>query len=195
MCLRGHASKLKITTIFGEIAMKIARVTATPLYIELNIDILDVNKTNGLSVVFVEVETDEGHIGHGITAITDEDVVATAINNLAGPTIIGEDPMANERIWEKLYWQLSPRGQTGYAGHAIVAIDVALWDIKGKVLGQPIWRLLDGARSTVPLYATFGFGFFDREQIGEAAKLWRQNGFDKLKMTVDMNALKRRDDE
>jgi len=63
------------------------------------------------------------------------------------------------------------------------------------VLGQPIWRLLGGARSTVPLYATFGFGFFDREQIGEAAKLWRQNGFDKLKMTVGMNALKRRDDE
>ena len=105
MCLRGHASKLKITTIFGEIAMKIARVTATPLYIELNIDILDVNKTNGLSVVFVEVETDEGHIGHGITAITDEDVVATVINNLAGPTIIGEDPI----------------GQRAHLGEALLA--------------------------------------------------------------------------
>ena len=179
---------------FGEIAIKIARVTATPLYIELDIYILDINRTNGLSIVFVEVETDEGHSGHGITAITDDDVVATAINNLAGPTIIGEDPMANERIWEKLYWQLSPRGQTGYAGHAIAAIDVSLWDIKGKVLGQPR-RLLGGARSSVPLYATFGFSFFDREQIGEAAKLWRRNGFDKLKMTVGMKALERRDDE
>tara|TARA_B100000676_G_scaffold311647_1_gene382303 strand:- start:3639 stop:4796 length:1158 start_codon:yes stop_codon:yes gene_type:complete len=175
--------------------MKIARVEATPLYIELEIDVLNVNKRNGLSVVLVEVETDEGHLGHGITAIMDEDVVAEAINGLAGPTILGEDPMATERIWEKLYWQLTPRGQTGYGGHAIAAIDVALWDIKGKVLGQPVWQLLGGARSTVPLYATFGFGFFDHEQIGEAAKLWRENGFERLKMTVGMNALKRRDDE
>ena len=92
--------------------MKIARVEATPLYIELEIDVLNVNKRNGLSVVLVEVETDEGHLGHGITAIMDEDVVAEAINGLAGPTILGEDPMATERIWEKLYWQLTPRGQT-----------------------------------------------------------------------------------
>ena len=101
--------------------MKIASVEATPLYIELEIDVLNVNKRNGLSVVLVEVETDEGHLGHGITAIMDEDVVAEAINGLAGPTIIGEDPMATERIWEKLYWQLTPRGQTGYGGHALVS--------------------------------------------------------------------------
>ena len=90
-------------------AMKITRVEATPLYIELNIDILGINKTNGLSLVLVEVETDGGLLGHGITAIMDEDVVASAVNDLAGPTIIGENPMANERIWEKLYWQLTPR--------------------------------------------------------------------------------------
>ena len=87
------------------------RVEATPLYIELEIDVQDISKRNGLSVILVEVETDEGHLGHGITAIMDEDVVAEAINGLAGPTIIGEDPMATERIWEKLYWQLTPRGR------------------------------------------------------------------------------------
>ena len=64
--------------------MKITRVEATPLYIELNIDILDVNKTNGLSVVLVEVETNEGHTGHGITAIMDEGVVASAREILRG---------------------------------------------------------------------------------------------------------------
>jgi L-rhamnonate dehydratase len=59
---------------------------------------LNVNKTIGLSVILVEIETNEGHIVHGITVITDEEVVSIAINNLAGPTIIGENPMANERI-------------------------------------------------------------------------------------------------
>ena len=102
--------------------------------------------------------------------------------------------MAHEAVWDKLYWQMAPRGQTGFAMHAIAAIDVALWDIKGKALGQPVWRLLGGARNKVPVYATFGFGFFDNDHLGDAARLWCSKGFDKLKMTVGMNALKRRDE-
>ena len=86
-----------------------------------------------------------------------------------------------------------PRGQTGYAAHALAAIDLALWDIKGKALGQPVWRLLGGARQRVPVYATFGFGFFDREQLAAAAKLWVAQGFTRLKMTVGNEALRRRD--
>jgi len=86
-----------------------------------------------------------------------------------------------------------PRGQTGYAAHALAAIDVALWDIKGKAFGQPVWRLLGGAHPKVPVYATFGFGFFDREQLAAAAKLWVSQGFKKLKMTVGNDALRHRD--
>src|ERR671933_574016 len=87
-----------------------------------------------------------------------------------------------------------PRGQTGYAAHALAAIDVALWDIKGKALGQPVWRLLGGAHPRVPVYATFGFGFFDREQLAAAAKLWVSKGFSRLKMTVGNDALRKRDE-
>ena len=86
-----------------------------------------------------------------------------------------------------------PRGQTGYAAHALAAIDVALWDIKGKALNQPVWRLLGGAHPRVPVYATFGFGFFDREQLAAAAKLWVSQGFTRLKMTVGNEALRHRD--
>ena len=86
-----------------------------------------------------------------------------------------------------------PRGQTGYAAHALAAIDVALWDLKGKALGQPVWWLLGGAHSRAPVYATFGFGFFDREQLAAAAKLWVSQGFKRLKMTVGNEALKKRD--
>jgi len=113
---------------------------------------------------------------------------------VAGPALIGEDPMATERLWEKLYWLLSPRGQTGYASHAIAALDIALWDLKAKALGQPLWRLLGGARSRVPVYATFGFGFFERDQLAAAAKLWVSQGFQRLKMTVGGHALARRDE-
>ena len=60
--------------------MKIARVEATPLYLEFNTGILNVNETNDLSAVPVEIATDEGLIGHGRTAIMDEKVVAAAVN-------------------------------------------------------------------------------------------------------------------
>ena len=173
--------------------MKITRVTATPLNVPLKIDVVGVNRTSSLSACLVEIETDEGLIGHGFTSITEEDVIARIIEGVAGPAIIGDDPMAHEAVWDKLYWTLMPRGQTGYAAHAVAALDVALWDLKGKALQQPVWRLLGGARRRVPVYATFGFGFFDREQLAAAAKLWIAQGFRRLKMTVGMEALRNRD--
>jgi L-rhamnonate dehydratase len=173
--------------------MKIARVTATPLNVPLHIKLVGLDRKTSLAACFVEVVTDDGLIGHGLTSITEEDVVAQIVNGVAGPAIIGDDPLAHERVWDKLYWTLMPRGQTGYAAHALAAIDVALWDLKGKALGQPVWRLLGGAHPRVPVYATFGFGFFDREQLAAAAKLWLSQGFRRLKMTVGNEALRHRD--
>jgi L-rhamnonate dehydratase len=173
--------------------MKIVRVTATPLNVPLYIKLVGLDRKTTLSACVVEVETDDGLTGTGLTSITEEDVIATIVNGVAGPAILGDDPLAHERIWDKLYWTLMPRGQTGYAAHAVAGIDVALWDIKGKVLKQPIWRLLGGARARVPVYATFGFGFFDREQLAAAAKLWVSQGFKRLKMTVANEALRHRD--
>jgi L-alanine-DL-glutamate epimerase-like enolase superfamily enzyme len=93
-----------------------------------------------------------------------------------------------------MYWLLSPRGQTGYASHAIAAVDVALWDLKGKILGQPVWRLLGGARSRVPVYTTFGFGAYNRDELAAAAKWWTARGHRHLKMVVGHHALQRRDE-
>ncbi len=174
--------------------MKITKVEATPLNVPVEVDVAGVDKTISLSVCLVAIETDDGIVGHGMTGITEEEVIAETINRVAGPAILGDDPMAHERVWDKLYWLLSPRGQTGYAAHAIAAIDVALWDIKGKTLGQPVWRLLGGARGRVPVYATFGFNFFDRDQLAEAARIWRGRGFKRLKMTVGNQAMQRRDE-
>ena len=173
--------------------MKIARVTATALNVPLHIKLLGLDRKTSLGACHVEVETDQGLIGHGLTSITEEDVIAYIVNNVAGPNIIGDDALAHDRVWDKLYWLMMPRGQTGYAAHALAAIDLALWDIKGKVLKQPIWKLLGGARDKVPVYATFGFGFFDREQLAAAAKLWMSQGFRRLKMTVGNEALRHKD--
>ena len=172
---------------------KIARVSAVPLNLPVHVRMLGMERHTSFSACLVRVDTAAGLHGWGFTAITEEEVVAAAVNEVAGPAIIGEDALAHERVWDRLYWLLSPRGQTGYAAHALAAIDVALWDIKGKALGTPIWRLLGGARASVPTYATFGFSFYDREQLAAAAKLWVSKGDRRLKMVVGHEALQKRD--
>ena len=170
--------------------MKIAAIQAIPIFVPAKFDIVGVRKSTGLSMCLVKIETDTGLTGWGMTAITEEEVIAEIVNRVAAPHLVGEDPLAYEHLWHKLYWLLSPRGQTGYASHAIAAIDIALWDIMGQHRGEPVWRLLGGARNEVPLYATFGFSLLDREHLAEAAKLWVSRGFKRLKMTVGDSALK-----
>lgn len=174
--------------------MKITSCRAIPLNLEMELAAGRASKHTNLSCVVVRIETDQGHVGCGFTAITEEEVVAAAVNEVAAHAVVGMDPVAHERIWERLYWLLAPRGQSGYAMHAIAAIDLAIWEIRAKALGLPVWRLLGGARPRVPVYATFGFGFFDREQLAEAAREWAARGFSRLKMTVGNHALQRRDE-
>jgi L-rhamnonate dehydratase len=173
--------------------MKIVRVAATPLNVPLHISLPGIDRKSSLEACFVEVETDAGITGHGLAAITRETVIAEIVNRVIAPAIMGDDPLAHELIWDKLYWLLMPRGQTGFAAQGLSAVDIALWDIKGKAFGQPVWRLLGGARARVPLYATFGFNFFDREQLAAAAKLWVSQGYRRLKMVVGHEALRRRE--
>ncbi|EKF19415.1 mandelate racemase/muconate lactonizing-like protein [Nitratireductor pacificus pht-3B] len=146
-----------------------------------------------MSCAIVEVTTTEGIVGHGLTAITDTEVAAFIINQLAGPNIIGLDALHREKIAERLYWQLTPRGQTGFASHVVSAIDLALWDILGKATGFPCWKLLGGARPEVPLYVTFGFASLDKQQLRDAALHLKGTGVERFKMVAGHRALQRRD--
>src|SRR5256885_15995578 len=122
--------------------MKIARVTAVPLHVPLHIKLVGVDRATSLACCYVEVETDDGLIGHGLTSITEEDVIAQIVNGVVGPAIVRDHPLAHEGIWDKLYWSLTPRGQSGYAPHGLAARGIALWDIKGTAMHKPVWRLL-----------------------------------------------------
>jgi L-rhamnonate dehydratase len=174
--------------------MKIASVRATPLHLPVTVNAGGRTKTTSLSLCIVDIELDDGRIGTGMTAITEEEVIGSIVNDIAAHALVGMDPLRHEQIWDKLFWLLTPRGQSGYASHAIAAMDLALWDLKGQILGQPCWRLLGGARQQVPVYATFGFAFFDRDELAAAAVSWVQRGFQRLKMTVGHHGLQRRDE-
>ena len=172
---------------------KIVRVKATPILTEDVFDYGGVKKPTRGSGVYVEVETAGGIIGHGMTTIIDANGAAYLINSIAARAIVGMNALNNEAIWEKLYWDLSPRGQTGFSGHVMGAVDIALWDIKGKALGAPIATLLGGARARTPVYVTFGPAFLNREELVAVAKDMVGRGYTGLKMVVGNNALENRD--
>jgi galactonate dehydratase len=102
--------------------------------------------------LFVKIFTDEGIYGVGEASGWPR-VVETAIHDLA-PLLIGEDPFAIEKLWQKLFIAMMGHGMTGIVGGgALTGIDMALWDIKGKALGVPVYELLGGKmRDTIRLY-------------------------------------------
>lgn len=102
--------------------------------------------------LFVKIRTDAGITGIGECSGWPR-VIQTAVREFA-ELLIGEDPMAIERIWQKLYVAMMGHGMTGIVGSgALTGIDMALWDIKGKALNTPVWNLLGGKiRDRIRIY-------------------------------------------
>jgi galactonate dehydratase len=105
--------------------------------------------------LFVEVSTDEGLTGWGEITTTTKiaNRALTAMLRQIGQMMIGEDPAQIERLWHKLFRGFTYMGSRGAAVECVSAIDIALWDIRGKALGKPIYELLGGAvRDDIALY-------------------------------------------
>ena len=106
-------------------------------------------------IVTLQVETDEGVIGVGVTyfggALTG--ALRSAVDELGG-LIVGDDPLRVEAIVAKIRAAAGSAGPGGIFHLALSALDMALWDIRGKALNLPLWKLLGGARDRVPTYAS-----------------------------------------
>ncbi len=142
----------------------------------------------------VEVETDEGVtgwgecFGPGNVAIANKTIVERVIQ----PMILGDDPMDRDVIWHKVYNLLRDHGQKGMPMQSLSGVDIALWDIAGKVAGLPLYKLIGGAhRNDIPVY---GYGMMLRPESAsdlvsrfkdEAAAI-RDMGFVAAKMKVGL---------
>jgi len=93
--------------------------------------------------VFVKIETDAGVVGWGDATLEGKAGATIATVNDLGEFIVGQDPMRVEHHWQSMYVHAFYRAGP-IMGSAISGIDQALWDIRGKVLGQPVYRLLGG---------------------------------------------------
>ena len=109
--------------------------------------------------VLVEVTTDDGIVGVGYTytGTTGGKLCATLINDYFAPRLAGEDALAPERVWAMLFQEHLLIGRRGFLLRALSALDIALWDVMGKVAGLPLYRLLGGFRDAVPAYASGGY--------------------------------------
>lgn len=105
--------------------------------------------------LFIEVRTDGGVTGWGeitTTTRTANRAIASMVRTL-NDLLIGEDPSQIERIWHKVFRSFTYMGTRGATSQVVSGMDIALWDIRGKVLGLPIYELLGGkVRDEILLY-------------------------------------------
>ncbi len=140
----------------------------------------------GEQTVVVRIETDEGLVGWGEAhAPYGPAVTQTLILDVFAPLVIGQDPMHSEVLWEKMYGAQRLRGHnTGYTMEAISGIDIAMWDLRGKITGQPIYALLGGPyRTEIPVYASGIPGSNDDERQ-ESARRYVQQGYTGFKLAI-----------
>lgn len=135
-------------------------------------------------ITFVTVTTDDGSTGYGETGYLHPRATTSFVNDQIAPLLTGADPIETQRIGQLLHAELNPRAQTGVWSTALSAVDVALWDIRGKHFDQPVWRLLGGASQTVPVYYTLGQPIRDEEQLAAAAAEFLPEDATRLKLVV-----------
>ncbi|MFE9885066.1 mandelate racemase/muconate lactonizing enzyme family protein [Streptomyces scopuliridis] len=139
---------------------------------------------HGDSMMLVVVDTDEGIHGLGEVGIRSrQKAVAGALDHLAD-LITGEDPRRIEHLWQVM----SRRGffpADRIVGAAIAAVDVALWDIRGKALGVPVHELLGGrVRDHVPAYTHVGDDYHDRDRFLERCRALVRDGWRHLRFAA-----------
>ena len=135
--------------------------------------------------LFVEVHTDEGVTGLG--ECTDYRATPMLVQGIEAvkPVVVGQDPANIEEIWQRIFHFYSTVNGRGYISHIISAIDIALWDIRGKVLGVPVYQLLGGpVRDRVPLYTHIQDASFEGvtpDDAKQAAAETKAAGYEAIK--------------
>ena len=137
----------------------------------------------------LRISTDEGTtgiIGAGDPQAGPDGVLLNKvlIENVFKPLIVGEDPLNTERIWDRMYWGSVRWGRRGVALSVIGAIDIALWDLKGKILNQPVHRLLGGHRDAVAAYGSSVNLNYSKEELVNTYSEFVESGFKMVKMKI-----------
>jgi L-alanine-DL-glutamate epimerase-like enolase superfamily enzyme len=144
-------------------------------------------RLNHVVVLLVHLDTDAGLRGLGFAYAlqgTGRALLAIAEDDLP-PIVLGEDPLDHERLAGRAYWRLQTIGRRGLVAQAYSAIDVALWDLKGKAANLPLYKLLGGARESAPAYGSdTGWLWMSPDEILDASQPYLEQGLMGIKVKV-----------
>lgn len=169
--------------------MKIVRVDTTLLSVPfarpVQVSTMAFTKRD---VVIVEIHTDEGVSGMGYLGVLGRgsETIKTCIDKDVADLLMGENPLYRNKIWDKMWWALNWIGRKGIAVYALSAIDVALWDLAGKVQNTSLHMMLGPATDRVKAYASAGFLAYSADELVEEALRYVDRGFRAYKMKVGM---------
>lgn len=133
------------------------------------------------TIVLVELEAGDHH-GLGYTYATA--AVARLVDDHLRDLVLGHDPMSIPAAWLAMTRRLRNLDATGLAAMAVSAVDVALWDLKARILDLPLAALLGPARNVVPVYGSGGFTSYPTERLQEQLAGWADEGIRAVKMKV-----------
>jgi len=135
--------------------------------------------------IVVEIRTDEGVSGFGFGMARYAPIAEVIERNLK-PLLIGKDPLMTEQLWDRMYNLNLLIAGRGIFMRALSVIDIALWDIKGKAAGMPIWRLIGGQRTRMPVLVAGGYIAHDRglDYLGKEVSDYVSRGFRMIKISA-----------
>ena len=137
--------------------------------------------TNRLTTLIL-VHTDTNFVGIG-SVYSHPALIYLIVRDQLNPLLIGEDPCNVEELWKKMYGLTLWYGRKGVAMSTLGGVDTALWDLRGKSAGKPVWELLGGGRKTCPAYAS-GLLWNDVDKLAEEAGQYIERGFRRVKMRL-----------
>lgn len=134
-----------------------------------------------IACVLVQVVTDDGVSGVGSVGAANGHAIYTIEHHLKY-VVLGQSPFDVELLWERMFRESINYGRKGMAIEAISAIDIALWDIMGKALGQPLYNLLGGkTRERIRAYASRLYATEDLDALAAEAQGFKEQGFSAMK--------------
>ncbi|MDP6668056.1 MAG: mandelate racemase/muconate lactonizing enzyme family protein [Dehalococcoidia bacterium] len=168
--------------------MKITNIRSTRLFDTASLPFQDStmpSAVDGLAWMFVELETDAGITG--VAYSEGAGPVRAFMHEQLGDLVIGADPFETEKIWNDMFWRVRGNGRKGAAFQAISTLDNAIWDIKAKALGIPLYRLLGPAHEQIPVYGSGGWTNYTTDQLVKEQSDYAEEGFTATKMKVGMS--------
>ena len=123
-------------------------------------------------------------MGYTYTVDVGGAAIRALIENDLIPVLMGADPRQTEKLWQEMWWRAHWVGRGGVLALAMSAVDIALWDVKGRVAEEPLWRLLGGNNPRVKAYAGGVDLYFTTDELKAQTQAFLERGLKAIKMKV-----------